>query len=71
MGRRRGTASMTARVDLRADPDWLAQVEEAGRRLGLGISAYIRLATSERLARDGFTSTPEPPARRQRGRKSK
>jgi hypothetical protein len=58
---------MTARIDMRAEPEWVAAVEEAGRRLGLNVSAYIRLATSERLARDGLTPPKpaggdEPPA---------
>ena len=40
------------RVDLRADPEWLTRVEDHAARLGLNVSAYIRLAVSERMQRD-------------------
>jgi len=40
------------RVDLRADPAWIARVQKQADRLGIALSAYIRLATSERLERD-------------------
>lgn len=40
------------RIDLRAEPDWVARVTRQARRLGISASAYIRLATSERLERD-------------------
>lgn len=40
------------RVDLRAEPEWIARVAAAAERFGLSLSAYIRLAVSERLERD-------------------
>jgi len=40
------------RIDLRADPEWVVRVEAMARRFGLSLSAYIRLAVSERVERD-------------------
>ncbi|MDB5310666.1 MAG: hypothetical protein JWO38_4868 [Gemmataceae bacterium] len=40
------------RVDLKADPAWIEKVGEHADRIGLSLSAYIRLATSERMDRD-------------------
>jgi hypothetical protein len=61
MGRRKDRKSMSGRVDFRAEPDWIDLVEEAAKRLGLGMSAYIRLATNERLSRDGLVAPARPP----------
>jgi hypothetical protein len=41
------------RIDLRAEPEWIARVRHQARRLGFGsISAYIRHATTKQLAVD-------------------
>jgi hypothetical protein len=40
------------RIDLRADPEWTARVQAQADRLGIALSAYIRMAVSERLERD-------------------
>jgi hypothetical protein len=39
------------RVELRAEPEWIARVAAEANRLGLNLSAYIRLAVNERLDR--------------------
>lgn len=40
------------RIDLRAEHDWIVRVQEHADRVGLSLSSYIRLATSERMDRD-------------------
>jgi hypothetical protein len=40
------------RIDLRAEPDWIDRVQGHADRMGVSLSAYIRLATSERMDRD-------------------
>lgn len=40
------------RVDLRADPAWVARIERQAERLGISVSAYIRLATTKQLEAD-------------------
>lgn len=41
------------RIDLRADPEFVARVEAQAKRFGgIGLSAYIRAAVAERLERD-------------------
>jgi hypothetical protein len=40
------------RFDLRADAVWLARVKRQAERLGLGMSGYIRLATTLKLEND-------------------
>jgi hypothetical protein len=42
----------TARVEFKAEPGWIAKVEETAQQLGLDVSGYIRLATSERMNED-------------------
>lgn len=39
------------RIEVRADPEWIQLVVEEASKLGLGLSAYIRLAVNERLRR--------------------
>jgi hypothetical protein len=51
------------RIDLRADPDWVARVAAAAERFGLSVSAYIRLAVTERMERD---EASQPGTRRKR-----
>jgi hypothetical protein len=43
------------RVDLRAEPDWIARVQRQADRLGISLSAYIRQATSRQLEQDEAT----------------
>lgn len=40
------------RIDLRADPAWVARVERQAKRLGISLSAYIRQATTRQLTQD-------------------
>jgi hypothetical protein len=61
------------RVDLKADPKWVATVAQAAQSVGLNLSSYIRLAVAERLQRDGFTLPAElgTPAEEQPAKKPK
>jgi hypothetical protein len=49
------------RIEIRADSEWIARVSAEADRLGLSLSAYIRLAVNERLER---TAAPAPPTTR-------
>ena len=40
------------RIDLRADPMWVARVERQAERFGTNVSAYIREAVTRRLEAD-------------------
>ena len=40
------------RIDLRADPSWVARVEKQAERFGVNLSAYIREAVTRRLEAD-------------------
>jgi hypothetical protein len=40
------------RVDLRAEPEWIARVQAQADRLGMALSAYIRMATTKEVERD-------------------
>ena len=50
----------SGRVEIRAEPEWIERVTAEADRLGLNLSAYIRLAVNERLDR---TEAAEPPRR--------
>jgi hypothetical protein len=39
------------RIEIRADAAWIAKVTSEAERLGLSLSAYIRLAVNERMER--------------------
>lgn len=39
------------RIDLRAEREWIAKVVEEAKRLGLSLSAYVRLAVNECMGR--------------------
>jgi hypothetical protein len=52
-------------IQLRAEPEWIDRVNTEAERLGLSLSAYIRLAVNERLER---TAPETPAARRERGK---
>lgn len=43
------------RIDLRAEPALVVRLRRQAERLGLNISAYLRLAAVERLERDEAT----------------
>jgi hypothetical protein len=49
-------------IQLRAEPAWIDRVNAEAERLGLSLSAYIRLAVNERLER----AAPEPIGRKGR-----
>jgi len=51
------------RIEIRAEADWVNLVSEEAARLGLSISAYLRLAANEKLAREG--RLPEKPKRKE------
>lgn len=40
------------RIDLRADPVWVARIEKQAERLGLNLSSYIRQAVTLKLEAD-------------------
>jgi hypothetical protein len=39
------------RIEIRAEGQWIAKVTAEAERLGLSLSAYVRLAVNERLER--------------------
>jgi len=43
------------RLDLRAEPAWIARVRRQAERFGMSVSAYIRIRTTEALERDEAT----------------
>ena len=43
------------RIDLRAEPAWVARVIRQAERLGISVSAYIRAAVSRQLEKDEAT----------------
>lgn len=47
------------RIDLRADPAWIARVRRQAERLGISLSDYIRQATTRQLERDENTEPAE------------
>lgn len=40
------------RVDLRAEPAWIGRVQAQADRLGIGLSAYIRMVVTRALEAD-------------------
>jgi hypothetical protein len=46
------------RLDLRAEPAWIARVRRQADRFGMSISAYIRAKTTEALEKDEATDEP-------------
>jgi predicted HicB family RNase H-like nuclease len=57
VGRRR---PLTRRIDMRVDEELFERLEAQASRLGLSVSAYIRLAMTERLERDEDTEPDSP-----------
>jgi hypothetical protein len=51
MAKRRRPTQPREKIELRAPADWVAKVEHAAAALGLSVSAYVRLAVSERMER--------------------
>jgi hypothetical protein len=49
MPKRKRSTQPREKIELRAPADWVAKVEEAVAALGRSISAYVRLAVSERM----------------------
>lgn len=43
---------LEVKIELMVAPDWKERVERAAQAVGLTMSGYIRLAVSERMARD-------------------
>jgi hypothetical protein len=64
MGRKRPNPKRDL-IQLRAEPEWIDRVNAEAERLGLSLSAYIRLAVNERMER----TAPEPPPARKGGGK--
>jgi hypothetical protein len=49
------TSTARDRIDLRADPVWVARVERQAARLGMTVSSYIRGAITRVLEADEAT----------------
>jgi hypothetical protein len=49
-------------IQIRAEPEWIDRVNTEADRLGLSLSAYIRLAVNERMERTA-AERPEPKAK--------
>ena len=45
-------------IQLRADPAWIERVNAEAERLGLSLSAYVRLAVNERMERTAAEKKP-------------
>jgi len=46
------------RLELIAEAPWIARLSAQAERLGLSLSAYVRLACTERVERDEATAPP-------------
>lgn len=60
MAGRKKDAVNTERIELRALPEWVQRVTTAASRYGLSVSAYIRLAVTERMEQDALLTAPAP-----------
>ena len=58
---RRKTNMNRDRLEIRADPAWIARVTRAAERFGLSLSAFIRLVVTERVEEIERNPAPEPP----------
>lgn len=47
----------TAKIEVRAEPEWVAWVHKAAKDKGISASAYTRMVLTERMRVDGI----EPP----------
>ena len=52
MGRVLMPSKKEGRINMRADQAWIDEVEAEVQSFGLSISAYLRLATNEKMQRD-------------------
>jgi hypothetical protein len=55
----------TAKVEIRAEPEWVSWVKEAAERKGLSTSAYARMVVTERMEQDQIPH-PQPEPRKPR-----
>lgn len=46
------TGPASGRIELLADPEWIAELDRAAEELGLSRSAYIRMACNRQMAAD-------------------
>ena len=56
------------RLEIRAEPAWIARATKAAERFGLSLSAFIRMAVTEKLEELERTA-PEPPEKKRKGEK--
>jgi hypothetical protein len=54
------------RLEIRADPGWIARLTRAAERFGLSLSAFIRMVVSERMEEleRNPPAAPEPPTKK-------
>lgn len=50
--------SKPKKVEIRVTEEWFALVDEAAKRKGLGLSAYIRMVVLERMQQDQISVPP-------------
>ncbi len=48
------------RLELRAEPEWIARVTAVAERFGLSLSAYIRLVVTRQVELDEASTPPAP-----------
>jgi predicted HicB family RNase H-like nuclease len=66
MPARKTTDDNRDRIDLRAEPELVARATRQAKRLGISLSAYIRLSLTLKVEQD---EAAEPAPRKQEGRK--
>lgn len=55
------------RLELVADAEWISRLDIQAKRLGMSLSAYVRMACTERVERD--EASAPPPIRKKNGGK--
>lgn len=53
------------RLELRAEPDWIGRIAVQARRLGISVSAYVRLAVTRQLETD---EASQPASKKKNGK---
>lgn len=53
----------SAKIEVRAEPEWVAWVHRAAQRKGLSASSWVRMIVTERMQSDNIPEH-EPPARK-------
>lgn len=48
----------TAKIEVKAEPEWVAWVHKAAKDKGVSVAGYTRMVLTERMRTDGI----EPPA---------